>query len=162
MIATLSPSGSGSARIGLDYSSFAQVYGGDYGLGLRLVRLPDCVLTTPSVAACRVENAFAFGFQRLGYPAGLCDGHLPGRLGCEVRRLERGPSIVEDRDGGGADDIRFRIGGWGRSGGAVRRDLSEVFGFVVAGREHGRVRLLLSGVDSVGELDSGAERGSVL
>src|SRR5947207_5642120 len=46
-------SGAGAVRIGVDYSGFAQAYGGNFGSRLRLVQLPDCVLTTPTVAACR-------------------------------------------------------------------------------------------------------------
>ena len=45
--------GSGDLRVGLDYRSFAQAYGGNYGTRLRLVELPACALTTPQVAACR-------------------------------------------------------------------------------------------------------------
>src|SRR5579884_3447626 len=51
--------GSGSVRVGLDYSSFAQVYGGNYGLRLRLVQLPACALTTPQLAKCRVQTPLA-------------------------------------------------------------------------------------------------------
>ncbi|MFI0263808.1 RHS repeat-associated core domain-containing protein [Streptomyces sp. NPDC017056] len=36
----------------LDYSSYAQHYGGDWGSRLRLVRLPDCAATTPGRAGC--------------------------------------------------------------------------------------------------------------
>jgi RHS repeat-associated protein len=43
-------------RVGLDYSSFAQAYGGNYGSRLRLVELPACALTTPQVAACRRQT----------------------------------------------------------------------------------------------------------
>ncbi|SRR5216683_2380719 len=49
----------GRVRVGLDYSAFAQVYGGNYGLGLRLVELPACALTTPRLAACRAETPLA-------------------------------------------------------------------------------------------------------
>ena len=53
---TATPSGArgGGLRIGLDYTSFAQSYGGNYGSRLRLVQLPACALSTPQVAACRV------------------------------------------------------------------------------------------------------------
>ncbi|MEU9446442.1 RHS repeat-associated core domain-containing protein [Streptomyces sp. NPDC048304] len=54
----LNPSGrgSGTARLSLDYSGFAQAYGGDFGSRLHLVRLPVCVLTTPQRAACRTQT----------------------------------------------------------------------------------------------------------
>ncbi|WP_254550548.1 RHS repeat domain-containing protein [Catellatospora tritici] len=45
--------GGAAMRVGLDYSAFAEAYGGNYASRLRLVRLPACALTTPQVAACR-------------------------------------------------------------------------------------------------------------
>ena len=51
--------GAGRVRVGLDYSSFAQVYGGNYGLRLHLVQLPACALTTPQLPACRVQTPLA-------------------------------------------------------------------------------------------------------
>jgi YD repeat-containing protein len=50
------PGGAGSARIGVDYSGFADAFGGNYGLSLGLVELPACALTTPKRAACRRET----------------------------------------------------------------------------------------------------------
>ncbi|MFE2540979.1 polymorphic toxin-type HINT domain-containing protein [Actinacidiphila glaucinigra] len=43
----------GDLRLTLDYSGFADAYGGGYGARLHLVRLPQCALTTPDKAACR-------------------------------------------------------------------------------------------------------------
>ncbi|MGW0810913.1 RHS repeat-associated core domain-containing protein [Nonomuraea sp. NPDC002799] len=43
----------GSVGLEIDYSRFAQVYGGGYGSRLRLIQLPACVLTTPDQAQCR-------------------------------------------------------------------------------------------------------------
>ncbi|MFI7416742.1 RHS repeat-associated core domain-containing protein [Nonomuraea sp. NPDC049684] len=45
--------GTGQAQVALDYSSFAQAYGGSYGSRLRLVQLPACALTTPDKPECR-------------------------------------------------------------------------------------------------------------
>ncbi len=55
---TAAPSGAGSGqvRLGVDYSAFAQAYGGNYGSRLHLVELPACALTTPQVAACRTQK----------------------------------------------------------------------------------------------------------
>ncbi|MEU6505504.1 polymorphic toxin-type HINT domain-containing protein [Streptomyces sp. NPDC046942] len=55
---TLAPSGkgSGTARLSLDYSGFAQTYGGNFGSRLHLVRLPACALTTPQRASCRTQT----------------------------------------------------------------------------------------------------------
>src|SRR5579883_65155 len=51
--------GRGQVRVGVDYSSFAQAYGGDYASRLRLVELPACALTTPQLAACRTQTPLA-------------------------------------------------------------------------------------------------------
>ncbi|MEV8094372.1 polymorphic toxin-type HINT domain-containing protein [Kitasatospora sp. NPDC085879] len=58
MVFTLDPStaGDGKVRVGVDYSSFAEAYGGNYASRLHLVSLPACALTTPEVAACRVQT----------------------------------------------------------------------------------------------------------
>jgi RHS repeat-associated protein len=59
VVFTVTGSGSGRVRIGLDYSAFAQAYGGNYGSRLVLVELPECALTTPQVAECRVQTPVA-------------------------------------------------------------------------------------------------------
>lgn len=48
--------GGGSATVSVDYSAFKDAYGGDWAQRLRLVELPACALTTPDVAACRVQT----------------------------------------------------------------------------------------------------------
>ncbi|PBC71062.1 RHS repeat-associated protein [Streptomyces sp. TLI_235] len=48
-----------SSDVKLDYSSFADAYGGDWAARLRLVRLPGCALTTPERAECRVQQPLA-------------------------------------------------------------------------------------------------------
>ncbi|MFC0027954.1 RHS repeat-associated core domain-containing protein [Micromonospora chaiyaphumensis] len=48
--------GTGTVRVGVDYDSFAEAYGGNYGLRLRLVRLPACALTTPQRSECRRQQ----------------------------------------------------------------------------------------------------------
>jgi RHS repeat-associated protein len=48
--------GSGQAsrvHVSLDYSQFADAYGGGYASRMHLVELPACALTTPQVPACR-------------------------------------------------------------------------------------------------------------
>ncbi|WP_123821527.1 RHS repeat domain-containing protein [Kitasatospora cineracea] len=45
-----------SAGVSVDYSSFAQAAGSGFGSRLKLVRLPDCALTTPEAAECRVQT----------------------------------------------------------------------------------------------------------
>uniref|UniRef100_UPI003703B0D0 polymorphic toxin-type HINT domain-containing protein n=1 Tax=Streptomyces rhizosphaerihabitans TaxID=1266770 RepID=UPI003703B0D0 len=46
----------GKIRAGLDYSSFASLYGGGYASRLTLVRLPACALTTPEKKQCRTTQ----------------------------------------------------------------------------------------------------------
>ncbi|MFC7303222.1 polymorphic toxin-type HINT domain-containing protein [Streptomyces monticola] len=43
----------GKVRARLDYSSFAEAFGGDYADRLTLVQLPACALDTPNVSQCR-------------------------------------------------------------------------------------------------------------
>ncbi|MEU6172770.1 polymorphic toxin-type HINT domain-containing protein [Streptantibioticus parmotrematis] len=43
----------------LDYSSFTSAFGGDWASRLRLVSLPSCALTTPTLASCRTETPVA-------------------------------------------------------------------------------------------------------
>ncbi|MEU9424815.1 polymorphic toxin-type HINT domain-containing protein [Streptomyces sp. NPDC048342] len=49
----------GKVRAGLDYSSFAGLYGGGYASRLTLVRLPACALTTPQKKQCRTTRPVA-------------------------------------------------------------------------------------------------------
>lgn len=54
---TVTPvAGSGPVSVSVDYSSFQNAAGADFGGRLRLVRLPACALTTPQVAACQVQT----------------------------------------------------------------------------------------------------------
>ncbi|WP_438307003.1 RHS repeat domain-containing protein (plasmid) [Streptomyces sp. HUAS TT11] len=46
-------------RLSLDYSSFNDVYGGNFGPRLRLVTLPACALTTPEKSSCRTQTPVA-------------------------------------------------------------------------------------------------------
>ncbi|MFH8937954.1 RHS repeat-associated core domain-containing protein [Streptomyces griseosporeus] len=43
------------ARLGIDYSSFAAAYGGDWAGRLSLFRLPDCVLEHPEKSTCHAR-----------------------------------------------------------------------------------------------------------
>ncbi|GAA2634889.1 RHS repeat-associated core domain-containing protein [Actinomadura fulvescens] len=46
----------GRVAVRLDYSAFAQAFGGSYGSRLRLVQLPACALTTPTKPQCRTNT----------------------------------------------------------------------------------------------------------
>ncbi|MEV6949363.1 RHS repeat-associated core domain-containing protein [Streptomyces sp. NPDC051172] len=50
---------SGKLRVSLDYSSFSDVYGGNFGPRLHLVALPACALTTPQKKSCRIQRPVA-------------------------------------------------------------------------------------------------------
>ncbi|MET7486612.1 RHS repeat-associated core domain-containing protein [Streptomyces sp. NPDC005538] len=50
---------SGALRVSVDYSSFNDVYGGNFGPRLRLVTLPACALTTPQKKSCRIQRPVA-------------------------------------------------------------------------------------------------------
>ncbi|MFF8639007.1 RHS repeat domain-containing protein [Streptomyces pilosus] len=46
-------------KVSLDYSSFSDVYGGNFGPRLSLVTLPACALTTPEKKSCRTQQPIA-------------------------------------------------------------------------------------------------------
>jgi RHS repeat-associated protein len=59
VVFTAQPAGGtrgGPVRLGISYAAFSQASGGNYGLGLGLVQLPSCALTTPQRPACRTER----------------------------------------------------------------------------------------------------------
>jgi RHS repeat-associated protein len=57
VVFTLTGVGSGSVRVGLDYSGFASVFGGGYGSRLRLVQLGGCVTAGSALVDCRRMTA---------------------------------------------------------------------------------------------------------
>ncbi|MFF7889555.1 RHS repeat-associated core domain-containing protein [Streptomyces sp. NPDC020794] len=68
VLLTVDPAGAASGRsagdtdklrLSLDYSSFNDVYGGNFGPRLRLVTLPACALTTPEKKSCRTQTPVA-------------------------------------------------------------------------------------------------------
>jgi hypothetical protein len=46
----------GRVHLRLDYSTFAEAYGGDWAGRLHLVELPACALTTPSKRECQTQT----------------------------------------------------------------------------------------------------------
>jgi RHS repeat-associated protein len=48
--------GTGRVAVRVSYGPYAEAFGGGYAARLRLVALPACALTTPSVPACRVQS----------------------------------------------------------------------------------------------------------
>ncbi|MFJ5609213.1 polymorphic toxin-type HINT domain-containing protein [Streptomyces sp. NPDC093221] len=59
LLSVTRPSGAVGAQVSLDYSGFADAYGGDFGSRLTLVELPLCALTTPDKAECRTRTPLA-------------------------------------------------------------------------------------------------------
>lgn len=65
VLLTVDPAGSTAAgdtdnlQVSLDYSSFSDAYGGNFGPRLRLVTLPACALTTPEKRSCRTQTPVA-------------------------------------------------------------------------------------------------------
>ncbi|MEU5788768.1 HNH/endonuclease VII fold putative polymorphic toxin [Micromonospora purpureochromogenes] len=45
----------GQIEVAVDYSTFASAYGADWSSRLRLVRVPECALTSPGAPTCSVE-----------------------------------------------------------------------------------------------------------
>ncbi|MFF1446248.1 polymorphic toxin type 28 domain-containing protein [Streptomyces sp. NPDC058295] len=58
-VSTTSAGDTDKLRVSLDYSSFKDVYGGNFGPRLNLVTLPVCALTTPEKASCRPQTPVA-------------------------------------------------------------------------------------------------------
>jgi len=57
MVFSLSPAADrGRVQVGVDYGAFAEAYGGNYGSRLKLVRMPECFLNTPTDPTCRTRE----------------------------------------------------------------------------------------------------------
>ncbi|MFE7593287.1 RHS repeat domain-containing protein, partial [Kitasatospora sp. NPDC057512] len=50
-----------NSGLAVDYSSFAQAAGSGFGSRVKLVRLPECALTTPDLPECRVQTPLPGG-----------------------------------------------------------------------------------------------------
>ncbi len=55
--------GPSGVALDVDYSGFANAYGGGYGGRLRLVRMPACVLSTPEVPQCQWQTPVDTGIN---------------------------------------------------------------------------------------------------
>ncbi|MFF3941667.1 RHS repeat-associated core domain-containing protein [Streptomyces phaeofaciens] len=86
-------------RVSLDYSSFGDIFGGNFGPRLNLVTLPACALTTPQKAACRTQTPVA------GADNDATSQTLSGTLA--ARTLTAGTPMLlaaaADASGGGGD-----------------------------------------------------------
>ncbi|MFJ9718927.1 RHS repeat-associated core domain-containing protein [Streptomyces sp. NPDC101213] len=86
-------------RLSLDYSSFNDVYGGNFGPRLNLVTLPACALTTPEKESCRTQTPVAEADNDAGSQT------LTGTVA--ARTLTAGTPMLlaaaADSSGGGSD-----------------------------------------------------------
>ncbi|WP_435132261.1 RHS repeat-associated core domain-containing protein [Actinacidiphila sp. bgisy144] len=93
---TRAPVAASRASVALDYKSIADAYGGDYASRLRLVELPACALTTPSVAACQAETPVAASANDLSAHKLVADIALPAvtdtSVGTVVLAADAAPS----------------------------------------------------------------------
>ncbi len=60
------PRSGGTADLAVDYSAFADAYGGDWAGRLQVLHLPDCALAHPDKAACRTTAPVTFTNDRGG------------------------------------------------------------------------------------------------
>ncbi|WP_406293478.1 polymorphic toxin-type HINT domain-containing protein [Embleya sp. NBC_00888] len=67
----------GKVTVGIDYAGFMDAFGADWSSRLRMVSMPECALTTPDVAACRVKTPVAGGRNDRVKNRVLADLHLP-------------------------------------------------------------------------------------
>ncbi|MGW3683930.1 RHS repeat domain-containing protein [Streptomyces prasinus] len=108
VLLTVDPAGAASGkstgdtdklRVSLDYSSFNDVYGGNFGPRLGLVSLPACALTTPEKVSCRTQSPVT------GADNDAESQTLTGTV--SARTLTAGTSVLlaaaADSSGGGGD-----------------------------------------------------------
>jgi RHS repeat-associated protein len=104
VLLTVAPggSGTGTVRLGVDYSGFAQAYGGNFGARLRLVELPSCVLDTPRLAACHTATPLAAAndpaTKTLSAPVALD----PGARGTAISPMVLAATSDPGQEGGSA------------------------------------------------------------
>jgi hypothetical protein len=83
--------GSGRVHVSLDYSAFADAYGGNYAARIHLVELPACALTTPQLARCRKQVQPVSADDAKTGQVGA-DVTLPGLTASASARLSAGRS----------------------------------------------------------------------
>ncbi|MFI1509440.1 RHS repeat-associated core domain-containing protein [Streptomyces sp. NPDC020597] len=94
VLLTVAPTTGDKLRVSLDYSSFKDVYGGDFGPRLHLVTLPSCALTTPQKKACRTQTPVA------GADNDAATQTVSGTLAARTPMLL---AAAADASGGGSD-----------------------------------------------------------
>ncbi|CAL9670274.1 hypothetical protein SUDANB176_07439 [Streptomyces sp. enrichment culture] len=106
----------GTAKVTLDYSHFADAYGGGYGSRLRLVQYPACVLTTPEKKSCSTpeplkssNNASKQTLTATVNAAGDDSGAAPQLLGRESGASSA--TVLAATASGGGDGGDFKATG---------------------------------------------------
>lgn len=126
---TVAGSSKGRVELTVDYSKFANAYGGDFADRLRLVSLPECALSTPQLARCQVQSPVSGGRNSkasatVGAPVELAEtstGAHPmsasASLGVQVFAVTAGAS--SEQGNWGATNLS-QAGSWqaGSSGGS--------------------------------------------
>ncbi|MFD9890121.1 polymorphic toxin-type HINT domain-containing protein [Amycolatopsis sp. NPDC059027] len=95
-LAPVSGDTAGPLAVDLDYHSFAGAYGADYGSRLRFVEYPECVLTRPEDAQCRVKKPVESANDARSR-------HLIGQVAFAQDNMARLVAAEADDKGGGGD-----------------------------------------------------------
>ncbi|GIL28963.1 RHS repeat domain-containing protein [Actinocatenispora comari] len=82
-VAPVDTTGKSGVSVGVDYSAIVDAYGGDYAARLHLVRLPNCVLTTPTVKRCQRQTPVAASSNDLTGGQLVADLTLPAASGTD-------------------------------------------------------------------------------
>ncbi|MCC5035683.1 hypothetical protein DMH02_021315 [Streptomyces sp. WAC 00631] len=120
----------GQVEISLDYSAFRHAYGGDFASRLRLVRMPECALTTPEAEDCTTresvvaDNDTAKGLitatvQAEADPATGTDGGMSPQLGAArpvSETVTSGGTVYALTSGSSSDTGDYRASPLGQSG----------------------------------------------
>lgn len=78
----------GQAKVQLDYSRFADAYGGSYGSRLRFVQYPECLLTTPQKKECSTPRELDSTNSVAARTLTTTVDAAPGRSGVTTQSLQ--------------------------------------------------------------------------
>jgi hypothetical protein len=92
--------GSGPLTVGLDYGSFADAYGGNFGERLRLVELPACALTTPQLGRCAAQRPVRGAVNWAGLRSATATVTLPATRQAVVLAATTTTYTTGNSDGG--------------------------------------------------------------
>ncbi len=140
----------GQVRVGIDYHSFAQVEGGNFGTRLGLVALPACALTTPTKIACQQRTLLPFtndaNTQSVSAAVGV---PAVAASSAGVATAPSGPLVIAV--------VPLVSGDGGASAGTYSATTLKASGELVGGRQHRFVRLLVPAARSARRNVAGAQ-----